>query len=85
MASSLHKGMTPSGRFTADGMFEMTIREGLRRKVKAMRRPEFLRWQLTFVLQILFAIVAIAALALVAPVDWQRYFENGSEEWRTKR
>jgi hypothetical protein len=43
------------------------------------------RQQITFALQILFAVVAVAALALLSPVDWQRYFQSGTDAWRAKR
>lgn len=41
-----------------------------------MRRIDSFGEQLTLVLQIILAVVALAALALLAPVDWQRYFEK---------
>ena len=39
-----------------------------------MRRNDLSRRQLALALRILFAVVALAALALLAPVDWRRYF-----------
>jgi hypothetical protein len=39
-----------------------------------MRRHDSIYRQTTLVLQILFVVAAAAALALLAPVDWRRYF-----------
>ena len=39
----------------------------------------------TFALQILFAVVAVAAVALLAPVDWQQHFQHGADSWGAKR
>ncbi len=41
--------------------------------------------QITFLLQILFAVVAVATMALLAPADWLHYFQNNTDVWRTRR
>lgn len=41
--------------------------------------------QMTFLLQILFAVVAVATMVLLAPADWLHYFQNNSNVWRTRR
>ena len=33
-------------------------------------------WQIALALQIIFAVITLAALALLAPVDWQQYFRK---------
>jgi hypothetical protein len=39
-----------------------------------MRRHDSFGEQLTLALQIILAVVALAVVALLAPVDWERYF-----------
>ena len=53
--------------------------EGAERMSARVRRQQ----QITFLLQILFAVVAVATMALLAPADWLQHFNSGV--WRTRR
>ena len=53
--------------------------EGAERMRASVRRQQ----QITFALQIIFAVVAVALMALLAPADWQHFFQGSA--WRTKR